>query len=279
MKSRDAGAYIIVGMIILAVVLGLAAVAFADVAHAAPKSPSCDLPWGLPRVTDNESIIVACHAGYASGVGTTHREARWVAYELTAKHDLGCFPRTGLSFKVDPLVPPQDQAKPSDYRGSGYDLGHMAPNEDFAWNKDEQRDTFSMINVEPQLPGLNRQGWERLEEDVRAWALSHGDIEVYVGPIFVTAKGTIGADKIAVPSAFFKVVIDRSTGETMGFVMPQKAIAKGDPAPWRVAIADIETRAAVHLPLPANETEARIGSAWPADLPGWRAAHRKACQK
>lgn len=274
MKTRDAGAYIIVGFVILAVVLGIAV---SLVAHASSKPSSCDLPWGLPHVTDKESIIVACHAGYASGVGTTHREARWVAYELTAQHDVGCFPRTGLSFKVDPLVPPQDQAKPSDYRGSGYDLGHMAPNEDFAWDKGEQRDTFSMINVEPQLPGLNRQGWERLEEDVRAWALSRGDLEVYVGPIFETAKGTIGADKITVPSAFFKVVVDRRTNEAAGFVMPQKAIVKGDAEPWRVPIANIESRADVTLPLPSGSREA--AHAWPVDLAAWRTAHRKVCTK
>lgn len=266
--------------------------------RARAASASCDLPWGLPRVTDGEQITLACHAGYVSGVGTTHREARWVAYELTAKHDLGCFQRTGLSFKVDPLVPPQDQAKPSDYRGSGYDLGHLANNEDFAWDKQEQAETFEMTNVSPQLPGLNRAGWERLEEDSRAWALTRGDLEVFVGPIFnppkdpdepflqnLHAKGSIGADKIPVPVAFFKVVIDRKTGESMGFVMPQKAIPKGEPTKWRVLIGNIESYADVIIPMPRNSsgtalaTDAPLNATWPADLSGWRTAHRKACHK
>lgn len=249
---------------------------FALASPAAAATCGSNEAWGAPGITDERKVVEICHQGYASAVDSARREAAWVAYDLTAPHTLGCFPRTGLTFKVDKLLDANDQGKASDYAASGYDLGHMAPNEDFAWSKTEQADTFSLANVEPQLPGLNRQGWERLEEDVRGWALTRGDLQVYVGPIYWGA-GTIGKDKLPIPSAFFKVVVDRKTGDAIGFVMPQKAIPKGEAQPWLTPIARIEEEAKVTLPLPVKWKEST--TAWTADLSGWRSKHKEACTK
>jgi endonuclease G, mitochondrial len=94
----------------------------------------------------------------------------------------------------------------------------MAPAEDFAWSKTLERETFSMANVAPQLPGLNRQGCERIEELTRAEACRHGAVVIFTGPIFPGDK-TIGADKLAVPQGFFKLVIDPATGWTLAFMV------------------------------------------------------------
>lgn len=51
---------------------------------------------------------------------------------------------------------------------------------------------------------------------------------------------TIGADHIAVPSAFWKVVIDPTQHQAIAFLMPQKAIGKGDLRPWQVSIETVE---------------------------------------
>lgn len=246
----------------------------------APAQDACALhiPWGLLTVTDGAQIQLACHDGYLSGVDPARKEARWVAYRLTAAHDLGCFPRKGLTFKPDALLAASAQGKRADYAHSPYDLGHMAPNEDFAWSQSEQKSTFSMLNVEPQLPGLNRQGWERLEEDVRAWARTRQALIVYVGPIYEKSTPLIGADKLLVPSAFFKVVVDPTTKQVMGFIMPQKAIRKGSPVPWRALLSDIQSRAAITLALPSGYEEVANASTWPADLKGWRRAHTAACK-
>jgi endonuclease G len=83
----------------------------------------------------------------------------------------------------------------------------MAPAEDFAWSADLERDTFSMANVEPQLPGLNRQGWERIEEIVRAEACRHGSIVVFTGPVF-PGSVKIGKDYVVVSEGFFKIAVD-----------------------------------------------------------------------
>lgn len=258
--------------------LGIALVPISFPAARADPVSECvqHIPWGPPSLTDGTQVALVCHAGYLSALDGNAKEARWVAYELTGRHTLGCFSRDGLQFKVDTLAPADDQARLKDYSRSGYDLGHLAPNQDFAWDQKEQEETFSFANVSPQLPGLNRQGWERGEEIVRDWALERGDVEVYVGPVIGPADEKLGDDAVDVPAAFFKVVVDRNTGEVIGFVMPQKAIAKGPLAPFIQSVAYIEALASIQLPLPEHFTEAI--QVWPTDLAAWNAAHRQACR-
>lgn len=65
-----------------------------------------------------------------------------------------------------------------------------------------------MGNVAPQLPGLNRQGWERLEETTRAWAVARGELVIYTGPVVGDAPRRIGHNQNEVPDSFYKVVVD-----------------------------------------------------------------------
>jgi endonuclease G len=226
---------------------------------------------------DGTHVDPVCHKGYFSALDGRAKVVRWVAYELTGPHTLGCFSREGLQFKVDALAPAEDQARLGDYAHSLFDLGHMAPNQDFAWDAGEQRDTFSFANVAPQRHVLNRQGWERGEEIVRAWALQRGDVEVYVGPILLAGDTTLGTDKVEVPSAFYKVVVDRNTHEAIGFVLPQEDIPKGPLDPFLHSIADIQAKAHVNLPLPTPHTES--STVWPADLSHWNSIHKDACPR
>jgi transposase len=107
------------------------------------------------------------HISTPAQVSPEAKESRVATYELTAAHSHSKGSRKGMTFKMDALAPAEDQGRASDYARSGYDLGHMAPAEDFAWCKTLEHEKFSMANVEPQLPGLNRQGWERIEEIAR----------------------------------------------------------------------------------------------------------------
>jgi endonuclease G len=177
---------------------------------------------------------------------------------------------------MDNLAPAEDQARLEDYSRSGFDLGHLAPNQDFAWDVGEQKDTFSFANVASQLPGLNRYGWERGEEIVRAWALHRGDLEVYIGPIIDKADATIGSRKVNVPIGFFKIVIDRKNGSGLGFVMPQAPIAKGPIRPFIRTIHSIEDQVGIRIPLPSNFHQSE--TVWSYDLKAWRNAHSRACR-
>lgn len=257
-------------------VLGVVLAALGLLALACGRSWAAECPAapnGLPAVPD---AVTVCHAGYASLLDPHRREPVLVTWHLTGPATMGCHSRKGLAFEPDPLAPPAAQGRPSDYHASGYDLGHMADNADFAWDQGQQRDTFSMANVLPQLPGLNRQGWERGEEMTRAWAWSRGAVDVVAGPIY-GGHATIGADALPVPIAFYKVVIDPRAGEFLAFEMPQAPVAKmGDLTPWLVPLAKVEADAGLRIPLPAGARQDM--QAWPVDLDAWRNAHATACR-
>jgi endonuclease G len=248
-----------------------------------PGRNSCpnQLPDGDPVITDlHVHIVVACHEGYASFFDTNAKVPRVVAYRLTGGHTTGCLARKKLRFNVDLLVAPDLQGNRDDYHGSGYDLGHMAPNQDFSWDANEQKDTFSMINVAPQLPHLNQWEWEAGEEDVRAWAFDRGELQIYVGAILgPEPRQTIGLNTVAVPKAFFKVAVDRRRKEAVAFVMDQAEIPKGDLSPFTVSISAIESAAQIHIPLPASIDPSMVTRPWPADLHAWRQAHATACSR
>ena len=103
----------------------------------------------------------------------------------------------------------------------------------------------------PQLPGLNRQGWERIEEITRAEACRHGVVVIFTGPLYPTSS-TIGADRLPVPQGFFKIVIDPATGWALGFLVPQANLTKAKAAGKTVAIETTPAATGIVPPLPDN---------------------------
>lgn len=261
---------------------------FLLLARAAAADPvsacAAALPWGLPQNPTLATTLPVCHAhetgGYAAFVDPRLKVPRLVVYRLDRAHTVGCNPRP-RSFHAELDLPPEARATASDYKDSGYQLGHMAPNKDFAWDEHAQHDSFSMANVAPQLAGLNTQQWEHLEETVRAWAWMRGVVIVYVGPELGTAPGTvlqgIGAHRVAVPTGFWKIVADPRTGEMIGFAMPQQPIPKGDLSPWQVPLNGIWNVSHMILPGTGPTPAQDRGALWPADLAGYNRVARAAC--
>ncbi len=110
------------------------------------------------------------------------------------------------SFHEETRVPLAHRALLADYRGSGYDRGHMAPNGDMN-NTAAQHDSFSLANMVPQSPKNNQEVWRKLEEAVRSIVTKqHKDAYVVTGPIFEAKRlKTIGSGVI-VPTAVYKAV-------------------------------------------------------------------------
>ncbi|KKK52962.1 hypothetical protein LCGC14_3099610, partial [marine sediment metagenome] len=71
----------------------------------------------------------------------------------------------------------------SDYKGSGYDRGHIIPAADMKWSPDAMSASFFMSNMSPQDPSFNRGIWKKLEEQVREWAVGNREIYVVTGPV------------------------------------------------------------------------------------------------
>ena len=81
--------------------------------------------------------------------------------------------------------------------------------------------SFLFSNICPQAPSLNRGDWNEMELACRRWAKRYGSVYVVCGPVFYkkTRRKTIGRNKVAVPDAFFKVLLCmKDTPKAIGFL-------------------------------------------------------------
>ena len=100
-------------------------------------------------------------------------------------------------------VPEADRSELSDYRGSGYDRGHMSPNGDFD-TPAAQGSSFTLANCIPQAPRDNRGIWEAIEETTRNLAEQYGEVYIVTLFIFVGDKTLWLQNRVAIPAKIAK---------------------------------------------------------------------------
>lgn len=150
-------------------------------------------------------------------------------------------------FFADARIPQAERAELSDYKGSEYAKGHMAPAGDM-FNPTAMAQSFSLANMVPQNPKQNSGAWAKIEEDTRAYVMrAQGDVYVITGPVFAPGSPTIGTNQVHVPTHLFKLVYDATTQRA--WVHWQKNSAEARPGP----------------PISYGELEQRSGMEW---LPG-----------
>lgn len=116
-------------------------------------------------------------------------------------------------FFADARLPHSERAELEDYKGSGFDRGHMAPAGDMA-TTEGMAQSFSLANMVPQAPENNRKTWASIEKATRKYvARASGDVYIITGPVFEQKPATIGSNKVWVPKFLFKLVYDQSTGK------------------------------------------------------------------
>lgn len=187
---------------------------------------------------------IFCYDGYAVGYSHQHKIPIWAAYRITDSSANGRNVDRQDDFRVNPDIPSPYQSRKSDYRGSGYDRGHMAPSGSIDYSSEANSETFYLSNMVPQRPGFNRDGfghegvWGYLENEVRDWVNARGEIYVVSGAI-ASGKTTIG-DGVAVPEAFYKIAIDLKKGDSIAFLMPHKDDLRKHAEKFIVSIDRIE---------------------------------------
>ncbi len=106
----------------------------------------------LPYYSNSSEIIQ--HTGYVLKYNEHFEQAEWVAYQLTDIEVNGDFERSD-NFRKD-LHVSTGSATLKDYKGSGYDRGHLIPASDMKWSPDAMSSSFYMSNMSPQYPSFNR---------------------------------------------------------------------------------------------------------------------------
>lgn len=190
------------------------------------------------------SFRTLLNKGYAVGYSDALGNPVWAAYHV---RDLARIPTPAArpeKFETDTRTAARVAAE--DYANSGYDRGHMAPNYAIAtrYGAAAQRETFLMSNITPQLHALNAGLWKELEMKIAtSYPARYEEVWVLTGPVFGAAPKKI-RNGVAVPEAFFLIVLDENEGRlrTLAFLVPQDAPHGADPERYLTRIEEIQRR-------------------------------------
>jgi len=176
---------------------------------------------GVP--VGDRPLKVLKNKGYIVGYDEALMNPAWVAYRLEYDSSGSTVDRPH-GFETDSRT--RARVDHHDYTNTGYDRGHMAPNYAIggAYGAKGQIETFLMSNIVPQMPDLNRGPWKELEQRIANEYLDESrELWVITGPIYDESNLQLRSG-VAVPSSFFKIVVDVVDDEkvrVLAFVMPQ----------------------------------------------------------
>ncbi|MEA5536823.1 DNA/RNA non-specific endonuclease [Crocosphaera sp. XPORK-15E] len=170
----------------------------------------------------------------------------WVSWQLNTSW-LGNVERSE-DFRPDPDLPSGCYAvRPNDYRGSGFDRGHMTPSGDRTNTEQDNSATFVMSNMIPQAAANNREVWAELEKYSRELAREGKTLYIVAGgdgQIETLANG-----KVSVPANTWKVAVvlgnpnapvTEKTRVIAVRIPNTQAVANTDWKQYRVSVDQIE---------------------------------------
>ncbi len=274
-QGKKGGSLVRVGLF-AAILCGLIAVynQFAGMKIQMPEAEEQVTP--VDRVDDKEYYLprsksrqVVQHKYFSLGYNELHEQADWVAYVLTRERlNENKFERPDR-FEDDPLVK-TGSASWYDYRGSGYDRGHLVPAADMSFDEKALNETFYMSNISPQARDFNKGVWKELEELTRDWARKFKKLYIVTGPILEKGgKGSIGKNEVTIPTAYYKVLLDISEPEMKGiaFVIPNE-VSYEPLFKYAKSIDEVEKMTGINFfpELMSNELEKAIESKYNLDL-------------
>lgn len=144
------------------------------------------------------------------------KQPAYVYETVFAEQLAGDVDRGKYEFQEDDKIPTKVRAGKSDYKGSGYDRGHLSPASNHKSSNVAMGESFLYSNISPQKPKFNRGYWKKLERRVQELALQYGKVVAVTGPLFLAEKGAdgrryvtyevIGKNEVAAPTHFFKVI-------------------------------------------------------------------------
>ncbi|CAK1591089.1 unnamed protein product [Parnassius mnemosyne] len=205
-----------------------------------PTRVSQIMKYGFPGL-DN----VRSYDDFVLSYDRRNRVPHWVFEHLTKAHveKNDEIDRSKCDFTPDESIHPFFRSQNTDYKGSGYDRGHMAAAGNHKLSQKHVEQTFYLTNMAPQVgEGFNRHAWNRLEKHVRKLTKVYDNVYCCTGPLYLPRKESdgkwyiryqvIGANTVAVPTHFYKVVVGEGSDGTLdmeAYVMPNQKIPDETP--------------------------------------------------
>lgn len=219
----------------------------------------------MPRSTTGAIVE---HNHFTLSYNEPFEQAEWVAYILKKEH-LTSDQRKRPYFIEDPKVKTKS-ADWRNYRGSGYDRGHLCPAGDRRFSEQAYNETFYTSNISPQDRDFNAGVWNRLEMQVRQWAKQHNELFVVTGGVLENGLEEIGEEDVDVPRHYYKIVArgNPQNPKILAFLLLGKESSKLL-RQFTVSVDEIEKRTGIDFfeRLP-NGLEKKLESR--VDTQGWK---------
>ena len=113
------------------------------------------------------------------------------------------------SFHVEKELKSKDRISSTDYTNSGYDKGHLAPDAAFDWSKESLDAVYTLANIIPQAPQVNRRSWAKLERYVRDKAEELGELNIVNVVKYGQRSSRMGKNKMAISKGYYKILYNK----------------------------------------------------------------------
>ena len=198
----------------------------------APEIDYEQTSWAeMPLIKQNDGNLYVTHMTKASGKTMRNysmcydpdvKAALWVAYPLHDCYTRKVVDRTDDAWGYDPLIEPKYQVNMEKGMGNGYDRGHQVASADRVASRDMNAQTFYYTNMTAQVgKGMNQDIWNNLENMIRNEYICRDTLYVVTGCVMTTEDDTQvkwvdnrNGGKVAVPKAYFKVLLRTKSGNT-----------------------------------------------------------------
>lgn len=205
----------------------------AFVQEEAPEIDYEQISWAeMPLIKRNDGNIYVTHMtkddkgkplrNYSMCYDPDVKAALWVAYPLHDCYTRKVIPERTEEWSYDPLIEPKYQVNMEKGMSNGYDRGHQVASADRVASYDMNAQTFYYTNMTAQVgKGMNQDIWNNLENMIRNEYICRDTLYVVTGCVMTTEDDTQvkwvdnrNGGKVAVPKAYFKVLLRTKSGNT-----------------------------------------------------------------
>ncbi len=183
---------------------------------------------------------ILCRKGYAVGYNFQKKLANWVAYHLT-RNSVNADISVTENYQEDNDIPSGLRAKLTDYNNSDYHYGQLAHFSTVGFNVTARQESFLLSNTTPQQADFTNKGWATLNDYLQSCAIEKKELYVVTGPLFNSPNPQTIGDDIAVPEAYYQVILSPRFPPTgFAFKIPHRSMEDYELEDYVTSIDNIE---------------------------------------
>jgi endonuclease G len=235
-------------------------------------------PFGVP-----DAPWIADRRGFTLGYDPQHRRPVFTAYVIDGASFVAVRRNPDVRFAPDPALPPEVQPRSEEFRGSGYDRGHLVRVSDIAPIPEADVEAHYMSAVVPQVRQSNQMTWLSIENYASSAAIANKEkIWIMTGPIYRRSAGepemvlALGESATPIPVSLFRILARRvgDAWQVQAFLARNDETVQRDPMMFVTSVRAIDTLVGRTLlpDLPAELRDAVDTKRWwereqPSDTP------------